>query len=70
MGKRPKSPNDTISPDAITEGWEMAGGPALDCDKYTLLEAYYEWAIALPNEIDNPTAHFFDYCRKRKRALA
>jgi len=66
MGRPPKSPDNTISPDAITEGWELAGGSALDFDKYTLLEANYEWAIAQPNETDNPKAHFFDYCRKRR----
>lgn len=56
-----------LPPDAITKGWEMAGGRALECDKYGLASQYLEWAATLPDTIENPVGHFFDYCRKLKR---
>lgn len=59
----------TLPPDAITKGWEMAGGRQLSTDKYGLANEYHEWAKSLPDTIENPVGHFFDYCRKRARKV-
>lgn len=53
--------------DAIARGWDLAGGRALPVDKYGLADEYREWAETLPTPPDNPAAHFFDYCRRRKK---